>query len=199
MLRIAGRFREARRAAYRAYERGWWEPRWRALLRLCEVAIDNEDWDDIDRWCEQGRRDYSDKRSFINVELLLLALPGGPEPDAERAWQLQEEILERVPPSERPGMTPGLLMHVAAVLARAGDSDSARAVIAIARAGEAEHDPWTDYYEAYVRHLLGEPEEAIRRLGRHLRARPSRKPYVAAEWWWGSLKEEPAFQELVRG
>ncbi len=197
LLRTAGRFREARRAAYRAYERGWWEPRWRMLYTLCHAAIETEDWDNIYRWCEQGRRDYPENRYFVNVDLWLLALPGGPAPDVERAWQLHSEFLALSPESQRPGIEPAILMHVAAVLARAEKPDSARAVISQARALQPEADPMTSYLEAFARYLLDEPGEAIRLLRHYLKERPSRKPYVAAEWIWGPLKAEPAFQELV--
>jgi predicted Zn-dependent protease len=88
-------------------------------------------------------------------------------------------------------------MQVAAVLARAGLDDSARAVIRRARATAPEEDPWIDYYAANARLQLDETEEAIGLLARFLDAVPARKSYVAKDWWWKSLREHPEFLAIV--
>ena len=87
-------------------------------------------------------------------------------------------------------------LQAAAVLARAGRSDSARAVVRRTRQS-AGTDPWLDYYEAYVRLQLGEREQAIDLLQEFVKARPHRREYISKDWWWRPLRSEPRFQTLV--
>lgn len=198
VLRIAGRLTEARNAAYRAYEAGWLEPRLKIFWRLCQLAIDTPDWADIERWCDGGYERYPRSLTMLNSQLIILTLPDGREPNVERAWQLYEQFMAASPEYRRPERRPAILMLVAAVLTRAALPDSARAVVAQAHSIAPAPDVYVDYYEAFTRHLLGESEEALALLGRYLEESPSRKPYVAAEWWWGPLKQDPRFQALVR-
>ncbi len=88
-------------------------------------------------------------------------------------------------------------MDVAAVLARGGNPDSARAVIRGGRAIAVADDPWLDYREAHARLQLGEQEEAMRLLGRFLDAMPDRRAYLAKDWWFRSLRGDSAFRALV--
>ncbi|HEX5725181.1 MAG TPA: hypothetical protein VFX98_06925, partial [Longimicrobiaceae bacterium] len=83
-------------------------------------------------------------------------------------------------------------MMVAAVLARAGLADSARAVSAGAHrlaAGDAELETSLLWDEAYLRLLLGERGRAAALLERFVAARPSLRGYVA---------REPVFSEVWR-
>ncbi len=199
VLRLGGDLEEARYAAERAIEVDqFYERRGQAYARLCHTLIELREWDEADRRCTEGREAYPQNRTLINSQLLALASAGGPEPDVTTAWELAEELLEYSPPQASVRLRPSTLMYVAAVLARAGSSDSARAVIDLARAAVAEPDPMHDYNEAYVRLLLGETDEALQLLERHLEAVPGSKEYVGkVDWWWEPLRNDPRFQELV--
>ncbi len=89
-------------------------------------------------------------------------------------------------------------MQVAAVLARAALTDSAKRVIQRTRS-QAPEDPkqWIAYDEAHAWLLLGERDEALRVLGMYLEATPQDKAYIAEDSWFEALRDDPRFQELV--
>lgn len=116
----------------------------------------------------------------------------------ERAEALLDALLDYFAPSEAESLEPVYAMYRAAVLARAGAEDSARAVIRRAREGAAAGgNPSIDYYEANARLRLGEPEKAIQRLASYLEASPGSRDYIARDWWWEELHDQPAFRALV--
>jgi hypothetical protein len=87
-------------------------------------------------------------------------------------------------------------MQVAKVLARAGMRDSARAVITLARG--ASTPDWLSYDEAHARLLLGERDHALHLLGISLRSSPD-TAYLARDWWFDGLHDDPRFKALVGG
>jgi TolB-like protein/tRNA A-37 threonylcarbamoyl transferase component Bud32 len=198
-LRAAGRHADAKRAAEQALEADqFYEERALIFARLCHTSLVNRQWEEVTRWCEAGRREFPRYNVLLNAELLALASAGGPDPDVEKAWQLLEDFLESNPPQDRPGLQPSATLYAAAVLARAGLPDSAKAVIRQARAAEPAPDPMNDYNEAYVWLLLGDREQALEFLRRHLEAMPGRKQAIATDWWFEPLRSDPRFQELVQ-
>jgi TolB-like protein len=198
VLRAAGKHPAAKLAAEEALEADqFYEERALIFARLCVTSLDNRQWEEVTRWCGAGRREFPRYRVLLNAELLALASAGGPEPDVEKAWQLLEDFLESNPPQDRPALRPSAFLYVAAVLARAGLTDSAKAVIRQARAAEPAPDPMNDYNEAYVRLLLEDHDQALEFLRRHLEAMPGRKEAVATDWWFEPLRSDPRFQELV--
>jgi TolB-like protein len=198
VLQARGQFLEAKLAAGRAYEADAFLDDARIILfRLCHNSLELRDWVEVTRWCGEGRRRYPDRPSFVAVELTALAGPEGPAPDVEKAWELERTLLELSAPQRRVDREPRGLMQVAAVLVRAELSDSARAIIELARAAMSGSDPEVDYYEANARLRLGETEEALRLLGDFLDALPGEKPYIAEDWWWESLHDDPRFKALV--
>jgi hypothetical protein len=86
---------------------------------------------------------------------------------------------------------------VAAVLARAGLADSARSVIATARAG-ADIDPSRDLYqtEAFVQLQLGDRAAALAALKQFLVANPEYRDGLAEDpgWWFRDLAQDPGFK-----
>jgi serine/threonine-protein kinase len=197
--RVAAKHAEAKRAAEQALEADqYYEERGFIFARLCHTSLVNRQWDEVTRWCEEGRREFPLHNVILNVELLALASPGGPEPDVTLAWQLLDDFLEANPPEDRPLLRPSATLYVAAVLARAGLTDSAVAVVRQARAAETEPDPMHDYNEAHVRLLLGDREQALHLLQAYVEASPGRKQALAGDWWFESLQSDPRFQELVQ-
>jgi tetratricopeptide (TPR) repeat protein len=166
------------------------------LARLCQTSVDLKDFDDAYHWCREGRRRFPKRASFMSSELLLLAsVASKPEPDT--AWRIALDLLNALPERLRLQQEPEVLMDVAASLARAGLADSARAVIGRARSLEYGSRSAVDYREAHARLQLGESEEALRLLRRYLEAEPGERDYIAADWWWEPLHEDPRFKEMV--
>ena len=94
-------------------------------------------------------------------------------------------------------------MAVAAVIARAGQPDSARHVLERSR-GDGEVDPTGELMqtEAYVRGMLGTPrdrDEAFKLLKRYLTANPEHRKGYAEDnaWRWRALRDDPRYRELV--
>jgi DNA-binding SARP family transcriptional activator/TolB-like protein/tetratricopeptide (TPR) repeat protein len=198
VLQRQAEFAEAKWAAERAYEEdAFLADATRILFLLCQNSIELRDWAEVTRWCSEGRRRFPDRGSFVAAQLTALAGPEGPEPDVSTAWQLGEKMLELSPPQRQVERRPRVLMEVAAVLARAGRPDSARAVIELARASVVGSDPETDYYEANARLHLGENERALELLAAYLEAVPGERDYMASDWWWQRLWDDPRFQQLV--
>jgi tetratricopeptide (TPR) repeat protein len=194
-----GRLWEAKLAATRAFEgeRSFPSDMGVALFNLCSASLDLQEWEDVSRWCGEGRRRYPSRVSFVGIDLVALAGPEGPEPDAAKAWELSGDFLRLSSERRRAERRPMALMQVAAVLARAGRPDSARAVLAQARAGDTWRTPLTDYYEANVRLQLGEEDQALELLTSYLEADPSERSYLAVDWWWNELQDHQGFQRLL--
>jgi predicted Zn-dependent protease len=115
----------------------------------------------------------------------------GVEPEVDSAWALVRAVedgfgIERWPHGH---------LQAAAVLARAGDADSAHAVVDRVRQSTPP-DPWLDYYEANVRLQLGEEDRALGLLEAFTEAMPHRRSYIVRDWWWKPLRQAPRFQAL---
>jgi hypothetical protein len=145
-------------------------------------------WDEASDWCKQGHRRFPDQWLFIHCRLTLLTLPAGEPPDAAKAWQLVSEIQRVTAPSEWELLAPRWRMLAASVLARAGQYDSARRTMWASRMA-AKGDPELDVYEAGVRVLLGEEQQALTLLERYAAYSPAQV---------GIIKGDPAFDRLHR-
>jgi serine/threonine-protein kinase len=197
ILRVSGRFAEAKQAALMAYEADAFLADARSVIFiLCHASLELKEFDDVLRWCGEGRQRFPDRRSFVTLELLAVSGPEGPEPDPDGAWRLARKFEELSPPQSRAEARATGLLRVAAVLARSGLADSAEAVITQARAAGTQNE-MTDYYEANARLQLGQRDRALSLLRRYLEARPDRKAYLAEDWWWRPLRDDPRFQALV--
>jgi len=100
------------------------------LLRLFEYSFELERDSDAKRWCEEGSRRFPDEAPWFHCRLRLLALSSVDPPSIETAWELRRRTLRRTPPALRSLISANLDLHVAAVVAREGDADSALAVLA---------------------------------------------------------------------
>jgi DNA-binding SARP family transcriptional activator/TolB-like protein len=190
LLRMGGDLAEADVAARRAQEADAWLAVGEAGFdRLYRSAFAFEDFAAARHWCAQGRRDYPADYRFWECELALLARDPGAPASPDSAWRLVA-ALDRVDPAQQAAAAGRAYspvfrrMMAAAVLARAGQGDSARAVAARARR-EVQGDParlasffWDD---AYLRLLLGERARSAALLDSFVAARPDLRDYVARE------------------
>jgi DNA-binding SARP family transcriptional activator/TolB-like protein len=187
VLRFRGAFAEGELAARRALAAdAFLDDADEILLRLYYGAMAQGDYAQASRECERGRRQLPGDWRFVECRLTLLREDPSLRPDPAQAWRLVAE-LDRLDPPARAraaGRAYNPLYRrasAAAVLARAGAGDSARAVLARART-EAAADPdlrvslWYD--DACVRVLLGEKDEARRLLAAYLRERPTFTEFV---------------------
>lgn len=191
-------------AARRAYEEdAYLDVAERNLWYLFTGSLDMGQFTQARRWCDEGARRFPEQPRFVLCQLRLMATPAM-EPDVERGWQLlsRYDSLTAHSPNEAERIRARLTM--AGVLARADLPDSARAVISRARAKIAPGmDPSEDLasWEAYIRTLLKDYDEAIALLKRYQAAHPGHTydPGKDLGWWWRELVSHPEFEDLAGG
>ena len=200
MLMQKSQTAEGKLAALRAYEADPYLTDASAILyRLFTSSMDLQDGVEANHWCEEGQQRFPNDPSFLECQLLVLALPGQ-KPDIAKAWGILEEDVKLYSPNERDFHRREGQLFVAMALVRAGLPDSARAVALRARA-DATVDPGREllYYEAMLRNMLGDRDEALRLVGVYLAANPQDRGSMAKDesWWWEGLRDDPRFKALV--
>ena len=190
VLRVRGRLAESDLAARRALAAdAFLEDAAAILSRLYFTALGQGDFPQARAWCEQGHARFPAEWRFVECRLTLARNDPAQPPDPARAWALMAELDRLDPPARAAGEGRAYARVyrqavVAAVLARAGNADSARAVLARAREGAAESGDSRVaflYDEAFATLLLGDSAGARRLLDTYVRARPELRPYVARE------------------
>jgi eukaryotic-like serine/threonine-protein kinase len=200
MLMRKSQTAEGKLAALRAYEADPYLTEAPAILyRLFSSSLDLEDGVEANHWCEEGQQRFPTDPRFLECQILIFALPGE-KPDVDEAWRLLAEYVKLSSPNEREfSQREGQLM-VAMALVRAGLPDSARAVALRARA-DATVDPGREllYFEALLRNMLGDRDEALRLVGMYLATNPQDRETMAKDdsWWWNGIRDDPRFKSLV--
>ncbi len=191
---------EAKLAARRAYEADpYLSSVKQTLWRLFQSSLDLEDQVEATHWCGEGFRRFPQYHRFTECQIWLFALKGYP-PDVPKAWQLLQDYVKLVPPSEREYDQHYGRMLVAMALARAGLPDSAKRVAEAARA-DASLDPTRDlaFYEAALRTMLGDRTAAFRLLSTYLAANPQFRAGLAKDetWWFRDLHFDARWKEML--
>ncbi|HET7464922.1 MAG TPA: hypothetical protein VFJ82_27005, partial [Longimicrobium sp.] len=196
VLRYRARTAESEAAARRALaEDAYLDDAADIYSRLFFSAMLLESYAEARSLCDTGRQRFAGDWRFVECGLTLLREDRSRPPDPAGAWRLVAR-LDRLDPPERAaaegrGYSPVYRRAlVAAILARAGERDSARAVLARARAmvaGDPERTLDLAYDEAYVLLLLGEPEAARAKLAEVLAHR---------SWLRDFARRDPLFREL---
>jgi eukaryotic-like serine/threonine-protein kinase len=187
-------------AARRAYEEDAYLSNADVILgRLFDSSYDLGQFPDAARWCEEGGQRFPENDKFVECQLWLMTTKGA-EPDVPLAWRLADTLIQRTPERKREFQRLSSQMIVAAILARAGLKDSARAV-AVRSRSTPELDPTRDIelFGAFAYTLMGDKVAALKSLKTYLAANPERRAVLAedAGWWFRSLQEDPRFKELV--
>lgn len=194
LLRSEGRFGEARYAWDRSREA---DPfliyETEHLWLSTQLALDLEDLEAAWKLATRGRRLFPGNPAFDAALLTLAAGTGAPELTVDSAWALERLVADHQPG----GRWPDGEMLVAAVLVRAGLSDSAAAVRRRARRATAPDQASTHYMEANVALQMGDTSEALSHLEACLGTPPCRPRYLASDWWWRPLRTHPRFLSLL--
>ncbi len=145
-----------------------------------------------------GRRFPTDPR-FAECRVWVGFLEGQ-RANVDSAWSEMRRYVELSSPNQREFWQLRGQMIVAAVLARAGLKDSARAVILRSR-GDARIDPTRELaqWEAVARTILGDKDEAITQLGVWLATNPQQRATMVKDnlWWWKDLRGEKRYRQLI--
>jgi len=195
---VRGLYGSALRAARNAFEAD-------AFLRdatvvfygICKAYWDVEDHERAMPCFAEGRQRWPNNAGFVEPELTHLASAGGPEPDVEKAWGLFDLTRDLMGAEKFAAYEPSFLMIVAGVLARAGLADSAHSVMETAQADLDPDDPWPLYFQANVLVNLGDLDTALDRLGQFLEAQPDYKGFIATDYWWRLLRDDPRFRAMT--
>lgn len=170
------------------------------LNRLFSSHYDLGQFSEAQRTCLEGATRFPEDYRFKQCQLWMMITPTG-NPDPEEAWELLAQVDSLAPPGQRTLIRKLTQMIVAGVLARVELPDSARTVMVDARAG-AEVDPEQELvgYEAIMRTLVGDHDEAVRLLRRYVSAKPGHQ-FLEVEgdlhWWWRPLRDHPGFDEVA--
>ncbi|UCC83424.1 MAG: hypothetical protein JSW46_00390 [Gemmatimonadota bacterium] len=168
------------------------------LSRLFWGHYNLEQFTEAQRWADEGIRRFPDDHLLAECQLWMM-LTEQVEPDVDRAWQLANTLEAKTPRGDKQFFRRLGELIVGGVIGRAGDMDSAFAVLA--RPGvDREVDPYyqLSMYEAAVRTLLGDHDRAIELLREFVAANP--EAFASGEetlWWWRPLRDYPDFQALV--
>jgi DNA-binding SARP family transcriptional activator/TolB-like protein len=197
LLYARGRLAESEFAARRALEAdAYLEEADELLNRRFFAALTTEDYAAAAQACSQGRRGFPRDWRFVECRLTLMRRDTSAPPDAALAWRLVAELEVMDPPARAAAAGRAYApiyrrMTAAAVSARAGDGDRARAEMARARL-DAALDPESRvslaYDEAFLLLLLGDRPGARERLEVYLAQRPTLR---------GALARDPLVRALL--
>lgn len=190
--RSDGRLAEAIVAARRSREADAFLTSDRRFFGLMpRLLLDAGDYEEALTYALEARSRYPHETSFVEVHLMALASTGGGAAGVDSAWATAAELEKRTRMRVWPWH-----FHVAAALAHHGLADSARAVLGRTRSVRPDH-PFTDYYEAYVRLVLGDRQAALDHLEAFARAQTQYRSYLARDSWFAPLRGDPRFQQIV--
>ncbi len=191
---------QAKIDAQRAYEEdAYLRVADQVVWRLFSASYSLEQTQDAVHWCAEGRRRFPKNPRFTECQLWVLTLKDV-DPDVPKAWHLVTELRDLGPAQQAEFDRLRDQILVAAVLARAGAGDSARRLLARSRAdAEIDRERELVSYQAFVRVLLGDRDEALALLKQYLAANPEHRVGFATgyHWWWRDLRDDPRFRQLV--
>jgi eukaryotic-like serine/threonine-protein kinase len=199
----SGEIAESKLAAMRAYEADPYDrDATNTLWQLFTTSEDMGDRLEAIRWCNEGRARFADPW-WVECQIVVQAMPGQ-TPDIPTLWRLLDEYVRRWPANQRPFRQRYGQMEVAMALARAGLSDSARAVAVRARA-DATVDPSRNLvqFEMMLRNILGDRDEALRLAAQYFASNPQERTVCpdsglrADTWWTRGLREDPRYWALA--
>jgi eukaryotic-like serine/threonine-protein kinase len=198
LSRRQGRFEEAADEAQSAYDRDAFLESSTIVSTGFQATLRTERFDQARRWCQIGLEHWSDDVRLTECKLTIAGWTGGTAADAADAWRLLNGIEQRDSLHQLGASWNTRRYMVAAVLARAGLSDSARAVLAQIHA----HDPNSrvprkppPFAEAYVRLLLGDRAGALAILTEWQRV--AKDPNMGKHPWLKTLRGDPQFEAIV--
>lgn len=189
VLYMQGQFEEARRAARRALEADSYLTDADDIVnRLFSTSFELGDDVEAGHWCDEVRRRMANKWPAAHCDLIMLGWGSAGSPDPRKALLILERWGSEDSPEMRAAMRPRFMALTAGVLARAGDTDSARAMLRRAKAA-APRDPELLHLEAGVHVLLRDYRQALRVLGQYLEMNPAARQRIMAGRMFRPLRE----------
>ena len=193
---------EAKLAAQSAYDSDpYLKDVHKTIWRLFQNSIDLGNRNQAEQWCNLGRQRFPDNYRFTECRLWLYVLPGQ-KPSPDSVWSAYRDFANKTPASIRAFSSLRGQMLAAMGLFRAGLADSAKATAVHAR-GNPQIDPAYEllFYEAQLRSLLGDKDEAIRLLTTYFANNPAQRTFFKNDqsWWWDGIRSDPRYKALAGG
>jgi TolB-like protein len=171
------------------------------LKRLFSTSHDLEQFPEAMKWCNEGKRRFPADPYFTECRLLMYTTRYE-RPDMDSVWIYRKQFVLLEPATNRAYFEKMGDILAGGALARAGLPDSARHVLVRARATPQE-DPERELegFEAVMRVMLGDQDEAVRLIADYLAANPAHRKGFATRtgWWWRDLQGNPKFKALLAG
>jgi serine/threonine-protein kinase len=192
----------ANRAAGEAYRADAYLASAKSILtRLFWTSHDLEEFPEALKWCDEGHRRFAADPFFTACRLWMYTTRYQ-KPDIDSAWIYADRYvaLTAAPGREYARHLSGILLGGA--LARANLPDSARRVLERARAPKSvDTDRELEGYEAVMRVILGDQDEAVRLIADYLTVHPDHRRGFATRtgWWWRDLQTNQKFKALLAG
>jgi serine/threonine-protein kinase len=169
------------------------------LERLVLAHLFAERYDSARVICDEIIRRFPTNNLAMQCDLDVLGWSGRGAQDVARVWEAVRRVERSGGWPLVSGISPHGRLYAAAVLARSGLPDSARAVFratqTTVRAAGQEEDLLVN--EAYVLTMLGDQDGALDLLERASRAAPSLPPEIARIPWFRGLHGNPRYQRLI--
>jgi hypothetical protein len=170
------------------------------LSRLALANYDEGNFAASDRWCKEGGRRFPTDWHFLECELFLMTSTAK-EPDPARAKLLADSMVKLTQAgSEQRYQRLSAQALVAGVLARAGQMDSARSILARTH-DDPQADPSRDlaYTSAYMWLLAGDTAAAVGRIRDYITTNPGRRAAFAENpnWWFRGIQNDPRYRAAV--
>ncbi len=197
---FAGRFEEASRAIAQALHADSFLLSEQGILLLQITAkLNLERYADAQQICARGARWYPLELAFMNCQYIILGWSAADLGSARRAWELGSMAEDQASPAQRRDVYRTKLLMTAAVLARAGQRDTAVSLLRTfeaTRRGAVDLDGFAAD-EAYVRLLVGQRDQALALLETFLHNNWSQRGYLVRTPWFRSLHGDPRFVALT--
>lgn len=191
-----GQLSEALAISRSAYEHdAYFSLSHRVLHQLFDLSFQLSRDAEATAWCEEGRRRFPGEWVFAACRLTLMGW-GPLPPDTQAAHALVEEALAAYPSPFRGALRPHLETLAAAVHAQAGDAAGARGILALTPLAAS---PAVHVTAAGVWLLLGEEDQALAQLRRHVERAPAEAHHLAGRRILRPLADDPRFLTLAGG
>jgi len=176
------------------------------LRRLFWTSHDLEQFPEALKWCDEWHRRFPRDPQTTECRLWIYTTPLA-KPDVDSAWTYYARYLSLAPTDSQQHtfFSKKGQVIVAGAIARAGLSDSARAVLMRARA-TPQLDPHRELegWEAAMRVMIGDQadrDEAVRLITDYLTVNPEHRRGFATRihWWWRDVQTNQGFKRLIAG
>lgn len=183
------------------------------LFRLYVTSYDLQSFPNAQKWCDELKRRFPTHPLAGRCQIWMMTAKGT-STDIQEAWRKAAEYVADAPPQQKAYVEHESRIPVAGVIGRAAEvlslsgnaaaaaalRDSARHVLTRARA-DRTIDPRGELmgYEAFVRALIGDKEEAVKLLQTYLTDHPEHREGFSKvnAWWWRPLQDDPRFKRLI--